>query len=250
MMVAARRWERRACACRARLAADSEVLALAALSLSRALEDCAACCWRLEPTPSHGIMRDDDILLGCRVRAVTVRPMATDEYAAVRELSIAAFGGDPTLGELLDALRSSWAWVDELSFVADDAGELVGHVLYTRALLDARPRLVDVLVLGPVGVRPDLQRSGIGSQLITRSLAVVATRSEPVVFLEGHPTYYPRFGFERGADLGFVAPSLRIPPDSFQALRLPAYEAWMTGTLVYPDAVWRADAVGLREDSP
>ena len=175
--------------------------------------------------------------------------MEPAEYIAVRSLSIAAFDDDPQIGELLDALRSSWAWEDELSFVAhDDSGELVGHVLYTHALLDALPRLVDVLVLGPVGVRPDLQRGGIGSELIIRSLEVIAARSEPVVFLEGHPTYYPRFGFEQGAELGFVAPSLRIPPESFMAYRLPSYEPWMTGTLVYPDAVWRADAVGLRDD--
>lgn len=181
-------------------------------------------------------------------RQVTVRVMAPHEYTAVRELSMAAFGGEQSLGELLDALRSSWAWDDGLSFVADDDGELVGHVLYTRSLLDTLPRLVEVLVLGPVGVRPDLQRSGIGSQLITRSLEVVAARSEPLVFLEGHPTYYPRFGFEQGAPLGLVAPSLRIPPESFMARRLPGYEPWMTGTLVYPDAVWRADAVGVRGD--
>ncbi len=197
-----------------------------------------SCCYRRHmPTPSD------------RSRAsVTVRGMDPDEYDSVRELSIAAFGDEPGVGDLIDALRSSWAWDDELSFVAHQGGELVGHVLYTRSLLDALPRLVDVLVLGPVGVRSDLQRTGIGSQLIMRSLEVVAARSEPVVFLEGHPAYYPRFGFQPAAELGFRTPSLRIPPDAFMALCLPSYEPWMTGTLVYPDAVWRADAVGLRDE--
>lgn len=177
-------------------------------------------------------------------RTVAVRPMLPDEYPAVRALSISAFGDHPRLGALMDALHSSWAWVDELSFVACDDGELVGHVLYTRAWLDAPRRLVDVLVLGPLGVRPDRQRRGIGSQLITQSLGVVGTRSEPMVFLEGHPSYYPKFGFEPGAGLGFVAPSVRIPPAAFMVCRLPKYEPWMTGALVYPDALWRVDAVG------
>lgn len=172
--------------------------------------------------------------------------MRPDEFDAVRELSMAAFGHDPHIGELLDALRSSWAWDEGLSFVAEAAGGLVGQVLYTRALLDSAPRLVDVLVLGPIGVRPHLQRNGIGSQLITRSMEVLAGRSEPLVFLEGHPNYYPRFGFARADRLGFIAPSLRIPPEAFMVYRLSAYEPWMTGTLVYSDAVWRADAVGLR----
>lgn len=88
----------------------------------------------------------------------------------------------------------------------------------------------------------------LGSALIEHGMGVVDTRSEPVVFLEGHPPYDPRFGFRPGADLGFVAPSLRIPSDAFMALPMPSHEPWMTGTLVYPDAVWLADAVGLRDD--
>jgi putative acetyltransferase len=174
--------------------------------------------------------------------------MEPGEYPVVRALSIAAFGDDPGIGDLLDALRDSWAWDDALSFVAVDDDELVGHVLYSHSMLDAPSRLVDVLVLGPIGVLPDLQRRGIGGRLITSTLDVLAERSEPLVFLEGHPTYYPRFGFEPGARLGFVAPSLRIPPDAFMVYRLPGHQPWMTGTLVYPDAIWRADAVGLRPE--
>jgi len=181
---------------------------------------------------------------------VVVRAMRTEEFNQMRELSVSAFNGDPVIGPLLDALRSSWAWDDELSFVADLDGDLVGHVLYTRALLDAAPRLVEVLVLSPIGVRPDLQNRGIGGRLIRESLAVVGRRPEPLVFLEGHPRYYPRFGFERATDLGFTAPSVRIPQDAFMVHRLPGYESWMTGTLVYPDAFWRLDAVGLRDNPP
>jgi putative acetyltransferase len=192
--------------------------------------------------PSTPVEPESDLRL-------VVRAMRTNEFNEMRELSVSAFDGDPAIGPLLDALRASWAWDDELSFVAELDGDLVGHVLYTRALLDAAPRLVEVLVLSPIGVRPDLQNHGIGSRLITESLALIQGRSEPLIFLEGHPGYYPRFGFERAADLGFTAPSLRIPQDAFMVHRLPGYEAWMTGTLVYPDAFWRADAVGLR-DSP
>jgi putative acetyltransferase len=173
--------------------------------------------------------------------------MAPDEFEATRALSIAAFGGDQHIGVLLDALRASWAWDDSLSFVAEHDGEIVGHVLYTRAILDAPQALQEVLVLSPVGVRPDVQRSGIGSALITTTLRQLRDRAEPLVFLEGHPLYYPRFGFVRASDYGFVAPSVRIPSDAFMVYRLPAYEASMTGALVYPDAFWRAGAVGLRD---
>jgi putative acetyltransferase len=68
----------------------------------------------------------------------------------------------------------------------------------------------------------------------------------PVVFLEGDPGYYSRLGFAGGAGQGFRKPSLRIPDVAFQVLRLPAHEAWMTGTLVHSETFWRHDAVGLR----
>jgi putative acetyltransferase len=178
--------------------------------------------------------------------AVTVRVMRDDEFGAVRALSIAAFGDNQEIGTLLDQLRSSWAWDPSLSFVADLDGSVVGHVLYTHAILDSPTRLVGVLVLSPIGVRPDLQRQGVGGRLIRDSLQVLNGRSEPLVFLEGHPSYYPRFGFERAGPLGFAAPSSRIPDEAFMVFRLPSHEPWMTGGLVYPDAFWRADAVGLR----
>lgn len=180
---------------------------------------------------------------------LVIRLMRPEEFDTMRDLSVAAFDGDPQIRVLLDNLNESWAWVDELSFVAELDGELVGQVLYTHALLDAPNRLVDVLVLSPVGVRPDQQNGGIGSHLIRESLICLTARSEPLVFLEGSPRYYPRFGFQRASDLGFKAPSDRIPSDAFMVHRLPTYESWMTGALVYPDAFWRADAVGLRDSA-
>ena len=179
-------------------------------------------------------------------RDPVVRAMAPDELERMREVAVDAFG-DEHIGDLVDSLRASWAWSDDLAFVAEVDGELVGQVLYTRARLDAMRALVEVLVLSPVGVLPSRQGGGVGSALITESLRTIeATRDEPLVFLEGAPGYYARFGFEPGSDHGFVAPSVRIPRPAFQVRRLPTFEAWMTGALVYPDAFWANDAVGLR----
>jgi len=96
--------------------------------------------------------------------------MEVDEFDAMRELSVDAFGGSRRIGHLLDALHKSWAWDADLSFVADRGGEIVGHVLYTHAMLDAPHRLDDVLVLSPIGVRPGLQGLGIGGEMITATL--------------------------------------------------------------------------------
>jgi putative acetyltransferase len=176
---------------------------------------------------------------------VRFRLEETVDHAATRAVVAAAFG-DEHAPRLLDALRVSPAWLD-LSFVADDQGDIVGHVSFTRGWLDAERRLVEVLVLSPLSVRPDRQRRGIGSELVGHCLRLLEReRHEPLVFLEGSPSYYPRLGFVPGATLGLTAPSVRIPEPGFQVVTLPAYEPWMTGALVYPDVFWVNDAVGLR----
>ncbi len=182
--------------------------------------------------------------------STSVRTMRPHEFAEVRDLAAAAFGDDPQISRLFDLLQASWAWECDLSFVAESAGQIVGQVLYTHAFLDADRSLVGVLVLGPLAVRSDLHRRGVGTQLVTQTLTRLQERAEPLVLLEGHPGYYPRFGFERGRDLGLLAPSSRTPDEAFMAYRLPAYRSWMRGRLVYPDPFWRADAVGLRGQTP
>ena len=119
--------------------------------------------------------------------------------------------------------------------------------MFTPSILDAPRRLVSVQVLSPVGVLPHWQRQGVGTAMIRRGLELLVDREVPVVFVEGPPEYYSRLGFEPGAEQGFRKPSLRIPDAAFQALRLPSYEPWMTGTMVYSETFWRHDAVGIRD---
>lgn len=177
---------------------------------------------------------------------VRYRAERPGEASAVRAVVAAAFATEPVVPKLVDALRESPDWIDGLSFVAELDGQIVGHILFTRSLLDAPTRLVDVLVLSPVSVAPAEQGRGIGSSLIRFGLAEVARRTEPLVFLEGSPTFYGRLGFEAGGLHGFRRPSLRIPEPAFQVYMLPAYEPWMTGTLVYSRIFWDLDCVGLR----
>jgi putative acetyltransferase len=167
---------------------------------------------------------------------------------SVREIHLRAFGDHGrVVAGLVGSLRNTITPVDGLSLVAEDHGQIVGHIMFTRSLLDAPRRLVEVQVLSPLAVLPEHHKRGIGSALVRHGLKRLGERAVPIVFLEGDPGYYSRFGFAPGGRQGFRKPSLRIPDGAFQAIRLPEYEPWMTGTLVYAEPFWRHDAVGLRD---
>jgi putative acetyltransferase len=166
----------------------------------------------------------------------------------VRDVHLRAFGDHGVVvADLVDTLRGTITTHNGLSLVAEHAGHVVGHVMFTRCLLDAPQRLAEVQVLSPLAVAPEYQKQGIGSALVHNGLDIMAKRRVPLVFVEGDPGYYARFGFEPGADHGFRKPSLRIPDAAFQVIRLPHFQPWMSGTLVYSEPFWRHDTVGLRD---
>ncbi len=175
-----------------------------------------------------------------------VRLVSPADRDGVQRVVLRAFGDEgPPILAVLDHLRAREDVRAEL--VAEVEGEVVGFVALSRGWLDARERLVDVLVLSPLGVLPDQQRQGIGAALLAAALRAGASLGAPLIFLEGDPGYYARLGWEAAQSYGIERPSERIPEAACQLVLLAAYESWMTGRLIYPDAWWRLDLVGLRD---
>jgi putative acetyltransferase len=77
---------------------------------------------------------------------MVVRQEAGGDEAAIRALHREAFGSD-TEADLVDELRDEGSVV--LSLVADDGGEIVGHVLYSRLIVDGAPSGVSSLAPMP-----------------------------------------------------------------------------------------------------
>jgi putative acetyltransferase len=176
---------------------------------------------------------------------VRVRPQRDGELAAVVTVVGEAFGR-PVVAELVTRLQGSPVGRAGISLVAELDGEIVGHVQLSRCWVDAPDRLVEVLSLSPLSVLPSYQGRGIGGHLVREALQAAQAARWPLVFLEGDPRYYQRFGFEAAHTRGFTRPSARIPEEAFQVVVLPDRDASMAGAFVYTDIFWELDCVGLR----
>jgi putative acetyltransferase len=110
------------------------------------------------------------------------------------------------------------------------AGDVIGHVLCTRGHAGRDP----VLGLGPLSVRPDCQRDGVGSALVHTVLGAADALGEPLVALLGDPAYYGRFGFRLSTSYQITPPKPQWQPH-FQVRVLSGYESRLRGTFSYPE---------------
>lgn len=145
-----------------------------------------------------------------------IRPEAPADHPAVFEVNRLAFGRDAE-AVLVDALRAGG--YAEVSLVAEVAGEVVGHILFSRLPIRTAAGTVDAVSLAPMAVLPDHQRHGVGGELVRAGLEACRAGGHRIAVVLGHPAFYPRFGF---------APALA------ERLESPfgAGEAWMAVELV------------------
>jgi len=156
-----------------------------------------------------------------------IRDELPGDRAAIRQIVEAAFAQaehrSGTEGAIVDTLRDAHALT--ISLVAEDGGALLGHVAFSSVEIDGRR--CHWYGLGPVSVRPDRQRQGIGTALIAEGLARLRALDARGCVVLGDPAYYGRFGFapDRGLKLAGV------PPDYFTRLVLEGGP--VTGTVTY-----------------
>jgi putative acetyltransferase len=160
------------------------------------------------------------------------------DQSVVWAVHSAAFGGgadgggvDVAEARLVDDLRADGDVIAALSIVGVLDGNVVGHVICSRASIADRPSIG----LGPLGVLPAYQRRGVGQALMHAVLAAADALDEPAVALLGDPAYYSRFGFVAGATLGVLPP---VPEwgHYFQVRRLNAWDDSLQGTFRYARA--------------
>ena len=147
-------------------------------------------------------------------RARLAVPRDASAVVRIHELAF----GRPDEARLVQLLHREGAVT--LSLVAVEAdGTIAGHALFSPVTIDTAAGEAHAIGLGPIAVLPDRQRRGIGSLLIREGLAELSRLGHAAVFVLGHASYYPRFGFalastfglswEGGHDANFMAIELR-----------------------------------------
>lgn len=119
-----------------------------------------------------------------------------------------AFGAEegPEIVELVNGLLHDPTAIPLLSLIAVTENRAIGHILFTNARVSGPKKSISTAILAPLAVVPDAQGQGVGGRLIKEGLRRLSDSGVELVFVLGHPDYYPRYGFRPAGALGFEAP--------------------------------------------
>ncbi len=149
---------------------------------------------------------------------IKIRLETEDDFQQIREVLRLAFKR-PNESVLMEKLRRNKAYLPELSLVAESDNRVIGHILFLPIDIVSENKRCETLMLAPLSVHPDFQNQGVGSKLVTEGLSAARKFGFHSVLVVGHPTYYPRFGFERASKWGIQVDST-VPDEAFMAIEL------------------------------
>ena len=174
--------------------------------------------------------------------SLQVRKAFESDMNAISDVVIAAFGDaqGQEITDLITDLLADPSAQPLLSLVATNNDNVVGHILFTNAQIKHPQCMVSSVILAPLCVHPDYQSQGIGGRLIKEGLKQLKAGDVELVFVLGHPGYYPKYGFSPAGISGFEAP-YPIPDenaDAWMVLELqPKIIGLLRGQVVCADAL-------------
>ena len=161
-----------------------------------------------------------------------IRKESEKDIPGVHHVNESAFETDAE-AKLVDTLRDQVQAT--ISLVADDVGEIVGHIMFSPVTLSGHTRL-KLMGLAPMAVLPEHQNKGIGTELVKAGLEECKRLGFGAVVVLGHPGYYPRFGFLPSSRFG-IRCEYDVPEDVFMIKELQeGYLDGITGIIKYHTA--------------
>ena len=138
---------------------------------------------------------------------ILIRQERNDDISQIYKVTANAFGRDSE-ADLNNLLRDAGVLI--LSQVAEIEGEIVGHAAYSLVTVTDDDGVRRFPALGPIAVAPAFQCQGIGSKLVRAGLTAMSDAGYGLLFLVGHVSYYPRFGFQPAQPLGFTSDYVKV----------------------------------------
>ncbi len=134
---------------------------------------------------------------------VTIRAERPGDEDIIHELTQAAFApmsySSGTEGAIIRALRANGELA--LSLVAEEDGEIIGHVAFSPVTIGGH--YDDWFGLGPISVRADKQRKGIGHALIREGIHQLKALGAKGCALVGDQAVYKGVGFVSDGQLTY-----------------------------------------------
>ena len=155
-------------------------------------------------------------------------------YEAFESSSLYEFK-EPVEHKLVAELRNSVYFVPELSIVVQEGWEIVGHALSTAIDFSEGDKIKRILALAPMSVKPILQKTGVGLQLIMETSDVARKLGYGAIVVLGHADYYPKRGFRKAKDLNIACNIDGLEDNLFVMELQKGFFDQAGGKVIYPD---------------
>ena len=165
---------------------------------------------------------------------ITLRKESKNDYAGITKVNDRSFGRKAE-GKLVEALRKTEEFVPELSIVAEEDKQIVGHILFLPVAILSSENVFQTLTLAPMSVLPEYQQKSIGKLLVIYGLQVARDLGYESAIVLGHPSYYPKFGFLKASKWDIKSP-FPAPDEAFMAIELVNGSLEnVNGNVVFPE---------------
>lgn len=161
-----------------------------------------------------------------------IRQENVNDYKEVYKLITEAFEtaehADGNEQDLVVALRKGNAFIPELSLVAEENEQIVGHIMFTKMMVGND----EVIALAPLSVKPSFQRQGIGKALIAEGHRIAKELGYSYAVVLGSQTYYLKSGYSLAKDFGIKIPN-GITEENYMAIKLQNDAKPISGAVTY-----------------
>ena len=166
---------------------------------------------------------------------ITLRKEEAKDFQNIAMVNDVAFGRKAE-SKLIDTLRNTKEFIPDLSAIAEVDGKVIGHILFYPITINEGEKKHISLALAPMSIIPAFHKKSIGKLLVIYGLQAAKNLGHKSVIVLGHPSYYPKFGFEPASKWNIKSP-FPAPDEAFLAIELEKGSLEkISGTVIYPKA--------------